>query len=74
MISVKRILVPTDFSEHSQKAVIYGAELAANFGAELHLLHAVESTPIMYGETAAYFPPEAAADIEAAAVKQRAGQ
>jgi universal stress protein A len=70
MISVKNILVPTDFSEHSAKAVRYGAELAANFGADLHLLHAVETTPIMYGEGAAYLPPEATAEIEAAAVKQ----
>ena len=70
MISVKNILVPTDFSEHSEKAIRYGVELATNFGADLHLLHAVETTPIMYGEGAAYLPPEATAEIEAAAAKQ----
>ena len=77
MISLHRILVPTDFSDHSEKAVRYGAELAAKFGAELHLLHAVETTAIIYGEGAAmygdsvaFFPAEIAAEAETAAVKQ----
>lgn len=69
MITLKKILVPTDFSEHSAKAMRYGAELAAKFGAELHLLHAIETTPTMYGD-GAYFPPETEAELEAAAVKQ----
>lgn len=69
MITLKRILVPTDFSEHSDKAIRYGAELASKFGAELHLIHTIESTPIMYGE-GAYFPPETEAEIEASARKQ----
>ncbi len=70
MISLKKILVPTDFSEHSSKAVTYGAELATKFGAELHLLHAVETTPIAYGEEAAFFPPESTAELEAAAAEE----
>ncbi len=70
MISLKKILVPTDFSEHSVKAVRYGAELAANFGAELHLFHAVEIMPITYGEGAGYLLPETSAAIESAALKQ----
>ncbi len=69
MVTLKKILVPTDFSEHSDKAVRYGAELASKFGAELHLVHAIEATPIMYGE-GAYFPPETEAEIETAATKQ----
>ena len=69
MITLKKILVPTDFSEHSNKALLYGAELAAKFGAELHLLHAIEMTPLMYGE-GAYIPPEMEIDRENAAVKQ----
>lgn len=72
MITLKKILVPTDFSDHSDKAIQYGAELASKFGAELHLVHAIEATPIMYGE-GAYFPPETEAEIEAAAVKQLEG-
>ncbi|MBI1312578.1 universal stress protein [bacterium] len=69
MITLKKIVVPTDFSDHSVKAVRYGAELASKFGAELHLVHAIEATPVMYGE-GAYFPPETQAELEAAAVKQ----
>jgi len=69
MITLKKILVPTDFSEHSHKALLYGAELASKFGAELHLLHAVERVPVAYGE-GAYFPPETEAELEAAAASQ----
>ena len=70
MISLKKILVPTDFSEQSVKAVRYGAELAATFGAELHLFHAVETVPIMYGEGGAYLPPDTMAEVLAAATTQ----
>jgi len=39
MISVKRILVPTDFSETSDAALKYGVGLAQTFSAQLYLLH-----------------------------------
>src|SRR5215472_12379970 len=42
MINLKRILVPTDFSECSDAAVRYGLELARKFGATLHLLHVIQ--------------------------------
>lgn len=42
MINLKRILVPSDFSECSDAAVRYGVELARKFGAELHLLHVIQ--------------------------------
>lgn len=41
MITLKKILVPTDFSECSDAAVTYGRALASAFGSELHLLHIV---------------------------------
>ena len=69
MIDLKRILVATDFSDHSSKAVQYGAELAAKFDAELHLLHAVDPTPIAYGE-GAFYPPNSTTEIIAAAAQQ----
>lgn len=69
MITLKKILVPTDFSDHSAKAMQYGAELAAKFGAELHLLHSFETTRLMYGE-GAYYPPETESELEAVAVKK----
>lgn len=42
MISLKTILVPSDFSECSEAAVRYGRALAAAFQAKLHLLHVVQ--------------------------------
>jgi len=51
MISLERILVPTDFSDHSRQAIKYACELAKRFGAELHLLHVVQplTTHVSYG-------------------------
>ena len=45
---MRRVLVPLDFSEISQKAVPSAAALARAFGAELCLLHVVETYPIDY--------------------------
>jgi nucleotide-binding universal stress UspA family protein len=42
MITLDKVLVPTDFSECSEVALRYGRALAANFGATLHLLHVVQ--------------------------------
>lgn len=41
MIPIRRILVPTDFTDHSLPPVRAAAELADKFGAELVLLHVV---------------------------------
>ena len=41
MIALKKILVPTDFSECSDAAVKYGRAFASAFQASLHLLHVV---------------------------------
>jgi len=43
MIVIKRVLVPTDFSEASTAAVTYGVALARAFNAQLILLHVVSS-------------------------------
>jgi nucleotide-binding universal stress UspA family protein len=48
-IHIGNILVPTDFSDGSRKAVIYGISLARQFGARLSLLHVVEPTPPFTG-------------------------
>lgn len=42
MITLKRILVPTDFSDCSDAAVKYGYALADAFGASLHLLNVIQ--------------------------------
>jgi nucleotide-binding universal stress UspA family protein len=41
-IHLRRILVPTDFSDKSGAALTYGIALVERFGASLHLLHVVE--------------------------------
>lgn len=39
----KRILVPIDGSQHAEKALTLGADLAAKYGAELYLCHVLLS-------------------------------
>ncbi|MFH1299416.1 MAG: universal stress protein [Planctomycetota bacterium] len=47
MIEIKKILIPTDFSETAQAATQYAVELARKFNAKLYLLHVIED-PIVY--------------------------
>lgn len=42
---LKKILVPVDFSTRSKKALHYAISLARQFGAELTVLHVVQSYP-----------------------------
>jgi len=44
MIALKRVLVPTDFSEFSDAALKYGVALARSFGASIDLLHVVTAS------------------------------
>ena len=48
MIKLKRILVPTDFSESARQALTYGLSFAREYDAELVLLHVVETLPVGY--------------------------
>src|SRR5687768_8907133 len=41
MLSIKRILCPVDFFPESDKAINYAADLAADYGASIHLLHVI---------------------------------
>jgi nucleotide-binding universal stress UspA family protein len=54
MIGLKRVLVPTDFSETSDAALTYGIALAGAFGATLHVLHVVNQP--MHEAWAGYAP------------------
>jgi nucleotide-binding universal stress UspA family protein len=40
--TIRRILVPVDFSAYSERATQYACQLAARFGARVELLHVVE--------------------------------
>lgn len=42
---VRRILVPIDFSAHSEAALDYAMDLAAHLGAKVTLLHVIERIP-----------------------------
>lgn len=42
MKKIDKILVPTDFSEHSKNAAEVGAHLAKKYGAELYIMHSVD--------------------------------
>ncbi|MGE0040541.1 MAG: universal stress protein [Vicinamibacterales bacterium] len=42
MITLKTVLVPTDFSDTSEVALRYGKALAEKFDAALHLVHIVQ--------------------------------
>jgi nucleotide-binding universal stress UspA family protein len=43
MISLKNILVATDFGEAADTALTYGRTLAGAFGATLHVLHVIDT-------------------------------
>jgi nucleotide-binding universal stress UspA family protein len=47
MLPVKKILCPTDFSEPSYEALKTADELAAHFGATLHIVNVVPVVPIV---------------------------
>ena len=42
-IALKRILVATDFSECSERALLTGLGLAQRYGAHIHMVHVVPS-------------------------------
>lgn len=60
-VKVKRMLVPTDFSECSQEAVEYAISLAQAFQATVFLLHVME--PPVYGLDFTLIHPSVAPDV-----------
>jgi nucleotide-binding universal stress UspA family protein len=70
MITLKNVLVATDFGEASEAALAYGRALARSFGARLHIIHVVGSTAAWAGaEGYAFDPGELQADMEESARK-----
>jgi nucleotide-binding universal stress UspA family protein len=55
-IVLKKVLVPTDFSENSKAAIRYGCALCEAFDAEMHLLHVMED-PMIYPPMAEGYAP-----------------
>ncbi len=48
MIKLKKVLVPTDFSDSARHAFSYGLSFAREYRAELVLLHVVENLTVGY--------------------------
>jgi nucleotide-binding universal stress UspA family protein len=69
MMTLKNILVATDFGEASDAALAYGRELAGRFGATLHVLHVAENIYVTtFGaETYAAMAPSLQRELEDAA-------
>jgi nucleotide-binding universal stress UspA family protein len=71
VITLKRVLVATDFSDASKAALVYGRELAHTFGARLDVLHVVPNLATYYAAetyTAAF--PEIEEGMEEAAQRE----
>jgi nucleotide-binding universal stress UspA family protein len=59
-MNVQRILLPTDFSEHSKPAEKAACDLCDQYGAELHVLHVLQDILLTVPQTAAALmvPPQ----------------
>ena len=58
MSAIKKILVPTDFSEASEAALKYACRLADGLNASLCVLHTVENPYPLGAYTEYYSPPQ----------------
>ena len=70
MIVLKNILVATDFSEPSAKALAYGCDLARSYDAALHVLHVTENIMLRYAPEVGFAVPEMQRDLDKAARQQ----
>jgi len=66
MISLKSILVATDFSEPAEVATDYGQDLARSYGATLHVMHVIEDMLARYAPELGFAVPAIEHNIEAA--------
>jgi nucleotide-binding universal stress UspA family protein len=70
MIAIQDVLVATDFSPASERALTYGRALARTFGGRLHVLHVVDNMAVhlAFGDASAALAPfELQTEIEKAA-------
>jgi nucleotide-binding universal stress UspA family protein len=68
-MQLRKIVVATDFSPESEKAIEYAVELAKKFDASVHLVHGFV-VPVMPGpEGGLPIPPDVITDMEKAAKK-----
>jgi universal stress protein A len=62
--TIHKILLPTDFSESSERAVGYAAALARSLGASVHLMHVLEEPRMTRGPLHFLAPDTVAHDHE----------
>jgi len=67
MIAIKKLLLPTDFSEYSQFSLKYAAALAESFAAKVYVLHVHESYPQGALFEGMVYDADVAAKVEAGA-------
>lgn len=74
MITLKKILVATDFGEAAEAALRYGRALARNFNATLYVMHVADdvSARLFAGEAYVGILPDVQRDVDASARKQLA--
>jgi nucleotide-binding universal stress UspA family protein len=58
MLQIRRILFPTDFSEHADYAWSYALRFAQEFAAEMHLIHVLTPPPRVTEAYSVNFNPE----------------
>ena len=69
-MEIRKILVPVDFSEHSQRALDEASGLAKAFGAELHLLHCYQIHPTAIAPYGIVVPETLEHDVRMAALQR----
>jgi nucleotide-binding universal stress UspA family protein len=70
IVSIRKILFPTDFSEPAQSAQTYAVALSEKFGAELHAIHVVPEVILPATDTyAAWTLPEGSMQHQIAAAE-----
>ncbi len=67
---IRKILVPTDFSPFSQRAIDYGAFVAERFEAKIVLIHVIESAAYSVTDTMIVVNHEAALKATAEALME----
>ncbi len=70
-IAIRRILLPTDFSEPSIQAAKYAMALADQFDAELHLLHVVSQVMPYTDDSSSWITPSNETQEQLEAAEQR---